>query len=165
MRVARLDGRRGPRPALAALTLSLALTVNACASGPGALRVDGVAQPTGADRSACERLAGTLPRSLGHGLGRRSITPATTFAAAWGNPPVVLSCGVTGVAPSYQPTSALAVVDGVGWFAEQLDQSVRYSTPTRRPQVVVLVPGGRDSFDVLTSLAQTVGADTRSTSP
>lgn len=148
-----------------ALIVLTALIAGGCGSGPGTLRVGGVAQPTGADRTACVRLADTLPRSLGHHLGHRAISPATTFAAAWGNPPVVLSCGVAGVAASYRPTAALAVVDGVGWFAEQLGGSVRYSTPTRRPQVVVLVPGGVDSFDVLTSLAPAVNADTRPTTP
>lgn len=157
------------RRCLAATVLALAAlagaTLGACGSGPKPLRITGIAQPTGTDRSACVTLASRLPASLGHGLGRRALADPTPFAAAWGTPPVVLTCGVSGVAPSYRPTDLLAEVDGVGWYAEPRAGSVRYSTPTRRPHVVVVVPSSADAFDVLTSLAGPVAATTRSTTP
>jgi hypothetical protein len=160
-------GRSRAVTALASAVLAIvtAAVVGACGDSPKPLRISGVTEPTGTDRTACGRLAGALPSSLGHALDRRTVTPGTSFAAAWGDPPVVFSCGVSGVAASYRPSSILAEVDGIGWFAEGRAGSVRYSTPTRRPQVVVVVPSGADGFDVLTSLAPAVAADTRATTP
>ena len=98
---------------LSPTVLSLAVLVSACGPSP-ARRVD---PPTGPDRG-CQRLHGALPDSV-DGRDRRETTPSSTRTAAWGEPAVVLRCGVprpTGLTA----TSELIVVDGVAWFlAEQ----------------------------------------------
>jgi Protein of unknown function (DUF3515) len=142
------------------------VVLGGCAGGTGApLRITGLTAVTGPDAAACSRLTAGLPRSLGSGRARRAIVPATAPAAAWGKAPIVLTCGVPGVARTYRPTSMLASVDGVGWFEEDLGPTVRYSTPTRRPQVVLTMPADVSAFDVLTTLAGPVSSATHSITP
>ncbi|KLL12840.1 MULTISPECIES: DUF3515 family protein [Protofrankia] len=145
------------------MALAVVIPLTACAGAPGPVTVNGAPDPAGEQRSACLTLGAALPSSLGPGLERREVRPASPFVAAWGSPPAVLSCGVSGVAPGYRPDVTLAVVDDVGWFAEERGDTVRYSTPTRRPQVVLLLPASVQAFDVLATLAALVRDATRST--
>ena len=136
-----------------------------CSDDDGPVEVTGAPSPTGADAASCEALVAALPSSLGDGLDRRTVDPPVPTAAAWGSAPAVLTCGADGVAPTYRPDSMLSVVDDVGWFAEELDDSVRYSTPTRRPQVVLTLPADVPAFEPLVALAEPVLAQTTSTTP
>jgi hypothetical protein len=129
------------------------------------VRLSGVPTPTGADAAACEALVAELPTSLGDGLGRRMVEPPVPTAAAWGAAPAVLTCGAAGVAATYRPDAMLAVVNDVGWFTEQLDGSIRYSTPTRLPQVVLTLPADVQAFEPLVALSGPVLAHTSPTTP
>jgi hypothetical protein len=133
--------------------------------GPGAVTLTPTPSPSGADRAGCLRLASSLPGTVGVGLHRRTVKPASPFTAAWGSPPVALSCGVSGLARSYRPDVTLAEVDGVGWFTEDVGDRVRYSTPTRLPQVVVTMPADLQAFEVLADLGGPVLAATRARVP
>ncbi|WP_322761304.1 DUF3515 family protein [Frankia sp. Cr2] len=146
-----------------ASVIAIVILVTSCAGSPGPVTVTLVPDPAGSERAACVNLVAALPSSLGTGLGRREVRPASPFVAAWGSPPAVLSCGVPGVAASYRPDVTLSVVDDVGWFAEERGASVRYSTPTRRPQVVLILPASLQAFDVLVTLAGPVRDATRAT--
>ncbi len=86
----------------------------------------------------CTRLVRALPGSV-DGQQRRDVSPAQAPAAAWGDPPIVLRCGVP--APkALSASSPCAEVNGVGWFAEQLEDGYRFSTIGRSTTVQVRVP-------------------------
>lgn len=91
----------------------------------------------------CEALVAALPEELA-GLSRRTVTPAAALGAAWGDPPVVLSCGVP--QDTIPPTAPCQVADGVGWYIPEEaydDQAadVALTTLDVRPVVHVQVPG------------------------
>lgn len=154
---------RGRSPSyLAGFVCLAAASLTAC-GGPGPVSITGVPTPAAEEQAACSALTGALPGSLGKGLGRREVEPPVATAAAFGPDPVVLTCGASGVAAGYQPTSLLSEVDGVGWFSEDVGDRIRYSTPTRVPQVVVTLPADRQAFEVLVALAAAVSAHTRAT--
>jgi hypothetical protein len=82
-------------------------------------------------------------------LPRRTTTAQST--AAWGDPPVVLHCGVEPPGPT---TDACVDVDGVDWVARpELNGSTSYTTYGRVPAVQLTVPAGEESVsDVLVQL-------------
>ncbi|CAN5573389.1 hypothetical protein BH24ACT13_BH24ACT13_14520 [soil metagenome] len=128
--------------------------VAGCAPAPVA--VDPPA-PEGAAATVCRQLAQRLPDTV-DGLERRDVEPRTVTAAAWGEPPVVLRCGMpppTGL----HPTSELFVVNGIDWFAEDLSAGVRFTTTDRVANVTVTVPAAHaPEADVLVDLAGPVAA-------
>ncbi len=87
----------------------MALTITGCSSTP---RVD-VTPPAG-QRAACATLVEALPPTV-DALERREVEPAGAPGAAWGDPAVVLSCGVPSP-PGLTRSSPCLEVDGVGWF-------------------------------------------------
>nr|MDT0666211.1 DUF3515 family protein [Micromonospora sp. DSM 115978] len=134
-------------------------------SDDGAVMVSDAPTPVGAEAASCEALIADLPVSLGDDLDRRTVEPPVPTAAAWGSAPAVLTCGAEGAAAGYRPDSMLSVVNDVGWFTEQLDGTVRFSTPTRRPQVVLTLPSDIAAFGPLTALSAAVLEHTTSTTP
>ncbi len=148
---------------------AVACLLMAGCGGPGPVRLTNVPVPAPADRASCAALIRVLPSSLGHGLERRHLDPPQDTAAAYGGGPIVLTCGISGVPASYRPDSMLSEVDGVGWFADKLGETVRYSTPTRSPHVVLTLPGSASSevqpFDILVSVGPAVRAHSASTTP
>jgi hypothetical protein len=93
----------------------LAIGVLATGCGSGAVQV---APPHPDARTArlCGALARRLPGRL-DGQARRSVSPDSALTAAWGDPPIVLRCGVP-VPPGLAPTAELTVVNGISWFPE-----------------------------------------------
>ncbi|WP_232291789.1 DUF3515 family protein [Frankia sp. QA3] len=144
------------------------LLVTAC-GGPGPVRLTNVPVPAPSDRASCAALIGALPSSLGDDLDRRRLDPPWDSAAAYGRGPIVLTCGASGVPASYRPVSILSEVDDVGWFAEKLGETVRYSTPTRSPHVMLTLPVSASTdvqpFDILVSVGPAVRAHSASTTP
>jgi uncharacterized protein DUF3515 len=111
--------------------------------------------PPSAGDPACTRLGGALPSSLlGHG--RRATDPASPALAAWGDPAIVLRCGV---APPGPTTEQCTSVNGVDWVAQRLDQGYAFTTYGRVPAVQVLVPShySPETF-ALTGLSAAVSA-------
>jgi hypothetical protein len=83
----------------------------------------------------------------------RSDSP---FAYAWGDPPVVLVCGVDRPA-GLEPTSPLIQINGVNWFVDTGDPDVVVWTTVDRPVYVqVTVTADTDSAPV-TALGPIVG--------
>lgn len=68
---------------------------------------------------ACAELVAALPDTV-DGAGTRPTSPQSAATAAWGEPPIVLRCGVARPA-AVTPTSVLLEVDGIGWFPEPLE--------------------------------------------
>lgn len=62
-----------------------------------------------------------------------------TTVATWGDPHIVLRCGVDKPA-GLQPTSPCDVVNDVGWFSEQIDDGWRFTTIGRAGNIEVTVP-------------------------
>jgi hypothetical protein len=96
-----------------------------------------------ADAATCRELVAALPVTLA-GEPSRPVTPEDAPAAAWGDPPIVLTCG--GEVPrEFNAFSSCVQADGVGWFvpeSQQRDQAadVTWTAVGHRPVVRVQVP-------------------------
>ena len=115
----------------------MALTTAAC----GAVDVPAT-KVSAAEREACEDLVAALPDSVSDQP--RRDTEGNPLGAAWGDPAIVLRCGV-GVPEGFDQFSRCEVADGLGWFAPQEtaeDQSkdVVMTAIERSPRVEVVVP-------------------------
>ena len=115
---------------------------------------------TGADEAACAELVDALPDTVAGEL-RRPVEPAGAPGAAWGDPAIVLACGVEAPA-DYEPASTCTGVRGVGWFAadealEDHDSDLVLTAMTHLPRVSVTVPPQyRGSDEVLAALSRPV---------
>lgn len=100
-------------------------------------------QAPGATTPACAALVAALPAELG-GLPRRQIEhgddPSLTGAAAWGEPPVVLRCGIPTPA-ELTCTAAVQEVDGVAWLPLSTGGDTTYFVVDRSVRVALTVPG------------------------
>jgi hypothetical protein len=93
--------------------------------------------PPGADY-LCAALKGSLPDEV---LGQTTTAtkPTSSFATAWGNPAIVVRCGVPEPA-ALTPTSQLLTVDGVDWLPEPLSSGILFTSVGRTVNVEVAVP-------------------------
>jgi hypothetical protein len=94
------------------------------------------------DRRACKALVDDVPHRVSERPRRE--TKGGDLGAAWGDPAIVLTCGV-GPPDGYQPTSPCQRVNGVDWFVPEdqiSDQGkdVVLTTIGRKPRVEVVVP-------------------------
>lgn len=76
-------------------------------------------EPPSQPPAICSALVAGLPPAV-DGAGQRPTTPDSPATAAWGEPPIVLRCGVSPPA-ALSPTSVLLEVDGIGWLPEPLE--------------------------------------------
>ncbi len=80
--------------------------------------------PAQEDRGACRSLLQALPDNVAD-QPARPVEPDDGWAAAWGDPAIVLTCG--GAAPEgFRRTSTCTTVNDVDWFIpeEQLESDV-----------------------------------------
>jgi hypothetical protein len=96
---------------------------------------------TAADQAVCQRLVNALPDKLA-GHGARKTQPAAALGGAWGDPALVVQCGVD--APTSSRDSCTEH-DGVAWYADAdatRDDSVDLvvSTAGHSPIVQLTVP-------------------------
>ena len=93
-----------------------------------------------ADAQACRTLLELLPDEVDPGVTRRPVEgpdgQADGRTAAWGDPPVVLQCGV---AESDRPEEP-AQVNGVLWSVRDIGAGYRWTTQDRVPAVAVDIP-------------------------
>jgi Protein of unknown function (DUF3515) len=95
----------------------------------------------------CPALMGALPLDLS-GAASRPVQSDSPFAYAWGDPPVVLVCGVDRPA-GFVATAGLIQINGVQWFVDTTDpDTVVWTTVDRAVYVQVSVPGTVDSGPV-----------------
>ena len=118
----------------------LALLASGCTAG--AVDVEGT--DPGDDAPACERLVETLPQTLAEQERREVDDAASATAAACGDPPIVLRCGV-GEPASFDALSTCQVTNGVAWYIpdEQITGrpvDVTMTTIGRAPGVEVTIP-------------------------
>ncbi len=122
-----------PRVLFAALGLIL---LAGC--GPGAAPVP-VPSPAPEVAAACEPLVKALPEKV-LDAERRKTDPVSPLTSAYGDPPIEVTCGVAQPAGLAQAQSQCFEVNGVGWFAKEVENGVIFTTIGRRLYVEVAVP-------------------------
>ncbi|MEU2560210.1 DUF3515 domain-containing protein [Streptomyces longispororuber] len=137
--------------------LALLLACGGCSSTDGA-GTAAVPSP-GAEAAAwCRDLDARLPRTVG-GLARRDPEPASRLTAGWGDPAIILRCGVERPARMNDPEADGVTVNGVNWLLEKrTDGSFRFTTTLRKAYVEVTLPEERtgDGVGPLTDFAAPV---------
>jgi hypothetical protein len=121
-----------PKFLLAALGLIL---LAGCSPGPAPVAVPSAAPEVAA---ACEPLIKALPDKV-LDADRRKTEPVSPLTSAYGDPPIEVSCGVS-PPPGLAPQSRCFEVNGVGWFAKDVDNGVVFTTIGRQLYVEVAVP-------------------------
>ena len=147
----------------AAACVLLAAVLSGCESD--AVEVD--APSLGAKAAAvCQELVDDLPDTVADEV-RRSVTPDGVAGAAWGDPAIVLTCGV-GKPKGYVPEGPCTVVDGVDWYIpeEQLladgSADLTMTTLFRRVNVEVFLPSEYwPPATALADLSKVVAAHTK----
>ncbi|MEV7395954.1 DUF3515 domain-containing protein [Aeromicrobium sp. NPDC092404] len=135
------------------LLLALALGTALAASGCGSeLTVD--EYPTEAGTTInCKSLLADLPRTVA-GQDNRAVKDGN--AAAWGDPAIILRCGVE-TPEDLGPASRCDMVDGVGWFTESTADGYLFTTIGRDFHVSVEVPHDHEpEADALADVADSV---------
>jgi hypothetical protein len=157
------------RPALrstGAVVCSAALLVPAGCSDTVSVNAPPLA---GGDARACRALLRALPDSVAD-QPRRRVADEDGYASAWGDPPIVLRCGVPKPA-GLDEFATCQVVNGVGWFIPE-DQSqgnpvdITMTTVGRTQNVEVALP--KEYFppaDAMVDLASAVRRTIRETQP
>ena len=111
---------------------------NAAATGPVT-----VSAPPLPSRAAvvCRALVAKLPDRV-RDAQRRPVSAGAEQNAAYGDPALVLSCGVP--SPSYPSTDDVWTLNGVCWHATPASGSTVWTTVDREIPVQVTVPGPAD---------------------
>ena len=99
------------------------------------------APTTEAAETACRTLLAALPREIDPGVARRVLEGTPARLAAWGEPPVVLECGVAAGSPTDPPVT----VNGVEWTVRDTGDGFLWSTVGRTVNVSVAIPGAYDN--------------------
>ena len=139
--------------------LILLLPLLLCACGP--LRV-APTSPTGMNKQECQAILKALPDKLD---GQSRVpTSGSAYAVAWGDPPVVLRCGVPRPT-DFDETLGCQGANGIMWFVpsrviDDQDSDVLMTSIGRSTNVEVLVPAKRrppadEMVDIGSVLAQT----------
>lgn len=114
------------------------------------------------EQTVCRAVVSQLPGEV-DGLAQRPVTAGAEQNAAYGDPPLTVTCG--GFEAGYEPTDTVyPLPGGVCWhLAEREDDSV-WTTLDREVPVRVRVPAGYDGpGQLVTELAPTVARTVRST--
>jgi uncharacterized protein DUF3515 len=131
-------------------------------------------QPGATDAAQCRALIARLPTEV-ESQRRRDVTPSGALAAAWGDPPIVLRCGVATPA-ALTPTSFCLEVSGVGWLptvdgkeddmTHPPDGTAVFTTIGRSPNVELSVPSAYSPQpEVLPAFANAIRSSTTLVSP
>ncbi len=129
--------------------LLLALLLSSCAGG---VHVDEYPTVKGTDVD-CKALLADVPRSVAD---QQNVDVPGRVAAAWGDPAIILRCGVE-KPEALVPSSRCFEVSDVGWFAETTADGYLFTTIGRAFHVSVEVPKTYDpAADALADLASSV---------
>ncbi len=72
---------------------------------------------------------------------RRKTEPTSPLTTAYGDPPIEVTCGVAPPAGMAEAQSQCFEVNGVGWFAKEVDQRHIFTTIGRKLYLELAVPG------------------------
>ena len=134
--------RRSVASARGAVSCALLVVLAGCGAGPVQVAET---SPPAEQRAVCEELVADLPETVAD-LERRDVEPSGALAAAWGDPAIVLECGV-GRPDDYDPANGCTTVDGIDWYIPlpQLEangeQDLTMTTIKRDVAVRVVLPG------------------------
>ncbi|MGH8823573.1 MAG: DUF3515 domain-containing protein [Jiangellaceae bacterium] len=104
---------------------------------------------------ACAALSEALPDVVSDAV-RRDTEPESPYVAAWGDPAVVLRCGVP-LPGEYSPDAQLLDVDRVGWLPVDGEGGTFFTVADRSVHVEVAVPDDyAPEADVLADLAPAI---------
>lgn len=92
-------------------------------------------------RAVCAEVTGALPTEVAAGVARRDTRPADPTVAAWGDPAVVLRCGV----PPGSSRDSAYEFDGVRWAMHDTGATRTWTTLGRAVNVEVVVPDAYSS--------------------
>jgi hypothetical protein len=138
--------------------LAVVLTTAAgCSSADDSARA-AVPGPGAKVTKLCRNLDKVLPSKV-DGQDRRDPEPASALTAGWGDPAIILRCGVERPAKMNDPEADGVEVDGVGWLLQKQDDgSFRFTTTLRKAYVEVSIPKDRtgDGMAPLVDLAPAV---------
>jgi hypothetical protein len=108
------------------------------ASGPVAVAAPALDQHAA---TVCRALTAKLPGSIRDQV-RRPVTAGSERNAAYGDPPLVLSCGVA--RPEVPQVAQLLILNGVCWWPDETTGGRRWTTVDREVPVQVTIPNGDD---------------------
>lgn len=134
---------------------------------PNGAEPTSIAQPTGepvhvpkvprteiADRW-CPKMLAALPVKVG-GLERRKVTGGNEYAAAWGNPAVIVHCGVPRP-KTFTKTSDTYVINTVQWLVPQgRDPNPVWAAVDRSVYIAVTVPNSYSGDAMLTPVSDAI---------
>jgi hypothetical protein len=144
---------RRPHLTLAALLLATGSTALA-GCGFGAVDVT-PHEPEPGSADVCAALHDALPNTVDDAV-ERDVDPSSEYVAAWGQPAIVLRCGVA-MPASYRPDAQLFEIDGVGWLPDEGDGGMFFTTVDREVLVEVAVPDDyAPEANVLADLASAI---------
>lgn len=103
-------------------------------TGPVGMAAPGLDERAGA---VCPVLIARLPEAL-RDRPSRPVTAGADQNAAYGDPPLTLSCGTP--LPPYPPEATLNGLSGVCWYTEKGAAADRWTTVDRAVPVTVVVP-------------------------
>ncbi|MEU3617559.1 DUF3515 domain-containing protein [Streptomyces sp. NPDC006872] len=138
-------------------SLALLLAAVGCSSADGDTSA-AVPSPSATVVELCRNLDKELPSTVDD-QGRRDPSPASALTAGWGNPAIILRCGVERPEKMSDENADAVEVDGVGWLLEEQDGgSFRFTTTLRRAYVEVTIPKDRtgDGMAPLVDVAASV---------
>lgn len=143
------------RVAVGALTAVLVL------AGCGGGLYDFATEP--GTSTSCRSLVSSLPDVVSD---QQSTPVDSPRVAAWGDPRIVLRCGVQ-PPPELGPTSRCDDVNGVGWFTQKRDGGGRlFTTIGRDPDVSVEVPAAYEpAATALIDVADAIKTGSAATNP
>ena len=120
-------------------------TATPSATGPlPAVTVAAPPSPSAATERACIAVFAKLPVQLGT-LAPRKTDTDSSFVVAWGDPAIVLRCGVAKPAVLGSPQAAqLLDVNSVIWQPDPQKTQTVYTTVDRAVYIEVTVPAGAD---------------------
>ncbi|WP_155057672.1 DUF3515 domain-containing protein [Streptomyces blattellae] len=123
-------------------TVALLITVAGCSSADDSSRA-AVPGPGTEVTTLCRNLDRALPSTV-DGQDRRDPEPASALTAGWGDPAIILRCGVDRPADMSETNADGVDVNGVGWLLqEQDDGDFRFVTTLRKAYVEVTIPKDR----------------------
>jgi hypothetical protein len=118
-----------------AAVAALLLLVSGCGGRAGGDVVVEVPELTAGERRTCADLVAALPATV-DGAQRRDVAPVDAPGAAWGDPPIVLRCGVTDP-EGFDDFATCHQTNGVGWYVPE-------EQVTGFPEPVTMTTIGRD---------------------
>ncbi|MEU9113642.1 DUF3515 domain-containing protein [Streptomyces sp. NPDC048483] len=113
-------------------------------------------EPKAKAQRMCAELLDAVPDSVAGGK-RRETDPSSPYTAAWGDPAMVLRCGVVPSKEMDNPRAPGGEIGGVGWMLENLpDGGHRCTTTLRKTYVEVTIPAKYGDVGALMDLAEAI---------